>query len=267
MTRVLTASTLALLALGTHIWTHDRTWRAAAPEAPALLAVFPLVWLLGRPWTAAKGPPRASVCFHTTALAAALLTVGAVLSSTLALAAGWACLLRVSLAHARVSSGHPRPDALYVLAATGFPWLATDLGGVSWHLRTAAAAATAWVLGGLGVSATASGPLIELSGLTLHVDQACSGLGALQTLIVLAAVLQALPGSPRRAPAGLLAATVLLAFCANVLRLVVLAGLAHAAGVQAARGVVHSVAGLAVLLLPAAALTALAGPPPAGDSR
>jgi len=247
-----------MAALGAHIWMRDDAWRALAPGAPALLALFPVAFMLGRPWSRVDEPAPARP--GATVAGGALLVGGTLLGSTLALALGWAALLGLILERAGVRTSHPRPAALLALAALGFPWLATDLAGLAWPLRTSSASAAAAVLSALGSDVQAQGPLLRLRGVVVSVDASCSGLGALQACLVLAAIGYARPGPAARSPAALAGAACGLAWAANVMRLVGITAIASTLGVGVARGEAHAATGLAALLGPAALLALYARP-------
>lgn len=243
-------------ALAVYAWTRDDSWRNLAPQAPLVLLMWPLLFQLGRPWSgpspgAARTPPRSSVI-----AAAFVLGLGTLTQSVLLLALGWAALLRLGLDALGVSTAHPRRARLLALSAMGFPWLATDLAGLAWHLRAGAAHAVAALLRSAG--AVAEGAVIRLGGLTVLVDESCSGVGALQVFLLLAAVLMAAPSTVAR-PTVVWPAAFALALLANVLRVLGLVALALTCGVEATRGPLHAAVGAAALLGPAILLHALAG--------
>lgn len=246
-------------ALAVYVWTRDDSWRLLAPEAPLVMLVWPLLYLLGRPWsgperTRARSPERRHlVC------AVLLLSVGTLTQSVLALALGWTALLRLGLVALGVSPTHSRPSRLIALGAMGFPWLASDLGGLAWHLRTIAASAVAALLSAAGAPASASGPVLQLGTLTVLVDESCSGMGALQVFLLLAATLLAAPDATDRSPVMVWAAAGAMALLANVLRVLGLSMLAYGWGADAARGVLHPAVGAAALIVPALLLVRLAG--------
>lgn len=246
-------------ALAAYVWTRDDSWRQLAPEAPLVMLVWPLAYLLGRPWNGPSRPEARSPARRHIACAALLLSVGTLTQSVLALALGWAALLGLGLGVLGVSPTHPRPSRLIALAAMGFPWLASDLSGLAWHLRTLAASVVAALMATAGAHATASGPVIQVGTLTVLVDESCSGMGALQVFLLLAATLLAAPDAADRSPVMVWAAAGAMALLANVLRVLGLAMLAYGWGADATRGLLHPVVGAAALVLPALLLARLAG--------
>lgn len=246
---------MAVLAI--RIWCRDTAWTATAPDAPALLLVFPACFALGRPWHVAAGEAASPLRLLP---GGALLLAGTLIDSTLAFAVGWALAMRAGLEAAGVRAAHPRPGALCALAALGFPWVATDLSPLSGPLRASAASAAAAVLSSAGVHAAAEGSLIRLPHLTLFVDEGCSGVGALQVCLLVAALLQALPGSSPRPTALVVAGAAALAFATNVLRLIGVAALALGPGPAAASGPLHAVPGLAAVAGAAMVLCCALGP-------
>lgn len=246
-------------ALAAYVWTRDDSWRLLAPEAPLVMLIWPVLYRLGRPWSGPSHTAARSLRRRHVVGAALLLSVGTLTQSVLALALGWTALLWLGLVALGVSPTHPRPSRLIALGAMGFPWVASDLSGLAWHLRTTAASTVAALLSVTGAPATASGPVIQVGALTVLVDESCSGMGALQVFLLLAAALLAAPDAADRSPVMVWAAAGAMALLANVLRVLGLALLAYGWGADAARGLLHPVVGTAALVLPALLLARLAG--------
>lgn len=230
-----------------------RLWarHLAAPgsETLVLAAVLPLVVVLGRPWSRGPGVTRAPRGALALALAVGLAADVSVLT-----AVGGVGLLADALARAGLRSAHPRPAALAVLGVAGCPWIGGDLDAVADLFRWTEASAVAALARACGIAATAAGPRIDAPGLTVLVDASCAGMATLQACVLVAAVVQVLPGDRGRGLTARVAEVVAVAWGANVLRLAALVAIALALGPDAARGPAHEAVGLASMALPALAL-------------
>ena len=175
------------------------------------------------------------------------MVLGAALDHTLVLALGWTALW-----HGWVRS-ELQPGAAatkirpLVLLVCGFPWLGAEGQAIGWWFRYTGAWAAAGIFDGVGFAVTRDGTLLNVQGLPLAVDAACSGLHALQAMLVAGTVLALLVLPGWRFWWGM-ALLPLLAWAANVLRIVTLgvAGLSY--GPEAAMGWFHMWGGWGVLV-------------------
>ncbi len=232
-------------ALGYGIWTRVPLGESTSDLLPAL-AAFPLYYWFTRPWRwRAEGPKWAQGPFIAGVL---LLVLGVAVDSTLVLAVGWVSLWRgwmVSETEVDTPTTKWRPLMLLVL---GFPWLGIEGQAIGWWFRYSGA----WAAGGLfevaGLAVTRDGTFLNVQGLPLAVDAACSGLHALQAMLVAGTVLAlgVLPGWKFWLGMGLLP---LLAWVANLLRIVTLGVTGLTFGSDAAMGWFHSWGGWGVLMV------------------
>jgi exosortase len=120
--------------------------------------------------------------------------------------------------------------------------------GTSFHMKLAAASLATRALSLLGVPVAQAGSTLLLPGLSVIVDDTCSGLRTLISLVALAALWAALlpPGAPRWARALTVASSVPIALAANMARILVLIGVALLWGPAAARSFLHYGSGLIV---------------------
>ncbi len=129
---------------------------------------------------------------------------------------------------------------------------------MSFKLKLLAAWLATAALRGLGIAATQSGSLIHTPQVSVLVDDTCSGLSSLISLLALATLWASLfPPTVAKWRRGAVAlAAIPIALAANMVRLLILALLAIRFGPKVAAGFVHYGAGLVVF---AVALLALAG--------
>ncbi len=139
---------------------------------------------------------------------------------------------------------------------------------VSFKMKLAAAAAVTTLLHLVGVPAAQAGSMIRVPGLSIIVDDTCSGLRSLISLVALATLWAALmPACLPEAGAGrpasatwrqrltIVAASIPIALLANIVRILVLVLLGVFYGPQAAEGFIHYGSGVVVFGLALLALT------------
>ena len=130
---------------------------------------------------------------------------------------------------------------------------------VSFKMKLAAAAAVTQLLALLGIPASQAGSMIHVPGLSVIVDDTCSGLRSLISLLALATLWTALlpPAAPRWRKGIILAAAVPVALLANIVRILILVLVGVFAGPRAAEGFIHYGSGLVVFGIALAALMLL----------
>lgn len=130
---------------------------------------------------------------------------------------------------------------------------------VSFQMKMAAAAVATWLLSAAGLAATQAGSTIHVPGVSVIIDDSCSGLRSLISLAALATLWAALlPGTGHGSRRALLiAASVPIALVANVVRIIVLVVIAATAGAPAAAGFMHHGSGLVIFGVAFAALAGL----------
>lgn len=125
----------------------------------------------------------------------------------------------------------------------------------SFHMKLWAAAAATLVLNALGLAATQAGSMIHLPTVTVIVDDVCSGLRSLISLLALAVLWTAV--MPARRPwqrLTVVAAAIPIALVANIVRIVLLVLVAAIYGPQTAEGFIHYGSGFVVFLVALASL-------------
>lgn len=129
----------------------------------------------------------------------------------------------------------------------------------SFYLKLFAAHLATPVVNWLGVPAVQAGSTIHLAHTSVIIDDTCSGLRSLISLLALATLWTALlsSGAPRWKQLALVTASVPIAVLANMARIVLLVMIAAIYGPQAAQGFIHYGAGLVVFAVALLLLFAL----------
>ena len=144
-----------------------------------------------------------------------------------------------------------------VLVALRFPMLfllfMVPLPGVlliatSFHMKLAAAALATKALPLMGIAATQSGSTITIPGVSVVVDDTCSGLRSLISLIALATLWTSLlpPTARRWQKLAIVGSSIPIALGANMVRIIVLVLVAAIYGPKAAEGFIHYGSGFVV---------------------
>ncbi len=128
--------------------------------------------------------------------------------------------------------------------------------GISFHMKLLAATLATHIISWLGISAVQAGSSIHLPGVTIIVDDVCSGLRSVMSLAALSVLWASFlpPGAHWWKRAALVASALPIALTTNMVRILVLMLLAVIYGAPAAEGFVHFgsgivVFGLAIVLL------------------
>ncbi len=118
----------------------------------------------------------------------------------------------------------------------------------SFHLKLAAASLATHVLSLVGISAHQAGSMIQVPGVSVVIDDTCSGLRSLITLIALSTLWTALlpPSVKRWQRWTIIASSIPIALAANMVRILLLVLLAAIYGPQVAGGFIHFGSGVVV---------------------
>ena len=119
---------------------------------------------------------------------------------------------------------------------------------VSFHMKLLAASMATHLLTWMGMHAVQAGSMIEVPGVSVIVDDTCSGLRSLISLIALSTLWTSLmPSTAKRwQRLAVVAASVPIALTANMVRIIVLVLLAAVYGSAAAEGFLHFGSGIVV---------------------
>ena len=227
------------------LWVHrDRV--AQAPRRPANTGLILLgIGLLA--WFVAQGRGFNALAH----LAMMLVLVGMVVFS-----AGWMLLRTVAFPILYLGFVFPVPkrlDDVYI----GPP------------LQSIASRVSAWLIDGFGIPVVREGNVIEIPGVRLLVEEACSGIHSLYTLVALGTAWVFFGDRRGWERAVLIAATLPIAIAANVFRVTMTGLLAYHVDPALADGFFHEFGGMVVFgfglaaLLATGALLRLAFPVPA----
>ena len=238
-------SILALLA--GYVWFRDRTWWGAAEDVLPILTALPLFVWLGQPWRLLQDQPFRLATPYLV-IAAALLVLGAVFDLCLPAAAAW-CLALWAWASRRCEPVDlSRIRRLLPLALLAFPWVTLDLQPVGWWFRLSSAITVEKLFATLDFTVTRTGVELLVQGLPISVDAACSGLKALQSLLIAGAVLTFIMKGTSRSYWLNLLLLLPLAWVANTCRILAICVAAMTWGSNFAMGAFHAWGGLAVLV-------------------
>ena len=222
----LSGGALALAAVA--IWLRDWRWVETVSDTLPLALGLPLAYFLGRPWqrrevgTTERRP-------RLIALGVVGFACGWIIESLTLLAMSWSllALLWGQESFVRVA-GRERLACLLLLS---FPWLVIEWQTFGWALRLSSACVAEQIFALLQLPTQRDGTHLNLLQLTVLTGVAY---GAYEIR------------SSRRF-AMLLALLPVLAWLANLLRILILAGIALSFDAQVASGVLHGLTGLIIL--------------------
>jgi exosortase len=128
--------------------------------------------------------------------------------------------------------------------------------GISFHLKLAAASLATTLLQLAGIPAAQEGSIIRLPHLTMLVDETCSGLRSLLSLVALATLWTSMfpTGTVLWRKLAVVAASIPISLAANMVRILLLTVLALVWGRAAAEGFLHYGSGIVVFGVALAAL-------------
>ena len=237
-----------LFALSVYVWFRDRTWWGAAEDVLPILAALPLMVWLGHPWKfqlIGKSFPKIGLLM----LAAILLVLGAVLDLCLPAALAWIVVFGCWMGYRLEPAGRMRVCRLLPLALLAFPWVTLDFQLVGWWFRLSSAVTVENLFSWIGFSVTRTGVELLVQGLPISVDAACSGLKALQSLLIAGVALTyVIVGNSPHYWINL-PLLIPLAWLANTARILSICVAAMTWGSDFAMGVFHAWGGLAVLVV------------------
>jgi exosortase len=144
----------------------------------------------------------------------------------------------------------------FILVAVTWPYRIEK--GLTQNLMQVVANITVEILGILGVPAVQKGNLIEVATGVVGIDEACSGIRSFQSTFMAGLLMGELYRLRTKARLGLLAGGLLLAFCFNICRTLLLSWQANKEGMSALAKW-HAPAGLTITVACFFALWALAG--------
>ena len=237
---------VALVLGGLFIWLHDRAWLTAPDDALPLLAALPLLVWLAAPWTFSNQPFQ----FNRALLAAAGVTtvLGLVTGFNLLLSLAWTAALWSWLGRRLEAQSRARVLRLLPLAVLAFPWLSLDFPALGWWFRLSAAWSAEHLFALSGFAVHREGTQLLVAQMPFDVTPACSGLKALQAMLIAGTALCFVQTSTSRFYWLGLAGLPLVAWLANAARVVTIVVAALSAGPEFALGWFHGVGGWLVIV-------------------
>lgn len=236
---------LALAAIW--IWCRDLGWiHQASSTFPILFSLAWYAWLVS-PWQVVD--QTSSVSKPQLAVAAVLVFAGVGTNLTVLLAVAWSISFRAWIATRFDLATRYKANRLLLLIVMAFPWMTLDGEFVSTFFRLTAAQFSASFFTLVGFSVERAGTNLWIQGLPVSVNEACSGLGALQAVMIAGLVLlEALVPQNNRfwMQIPLLAVA---AWTANALRVIVISIAALTWGTDFAAGSFHTWGGMGILLI------------------
>lgn len=236
---------LVLLAL--FIWLRDTSWMGSSDDTLPILIGIPLFYWVGKPWNLSR--PATHLSTWPVCLVALLFLSGIVANSTLLLAIGWVTLLGHWLLLRTPLVDHSRIRKLLVLPLMSFPWITLDAQPLGWWFRLSGAKATGMFYSLLGFNVRIEGTNLLIDGLPISVEAACSGLSALQSMLIAGSLLAYLYLGNSNRYWWNLPLLIAMAWLANTVRVAVISGIALAAGPEFAMGAIHTWGGWLVLVV------------------
>ena len=237
----------ALTAFAALIWGRDRSWVGNASEVLPILGALPVFLWLGAPWRFAATP--FALRSPTLGLAVGLFTAGILFNLTLLLALSWTLAVWSWLQLRLEPADRQRVFRLLALLVMAFPWVTLDAGEVGWWFRLSAAWVTEQFYTLLGLVVTREGTFLKVQGLPVSVEAACSGLKALQAMLIAGTMLAYIQLGRNRLYWWSLPLLILLAWVANTARVLMLTAAALTFGTEFAEGWFHAWGGWFVLMV------------------
>ena len=230
---------LAVSAAG--IWLVEPRWMQSEPDVAVIAVLIPLALGMAKNRRSQGSKPATK---HGLWLTAMGLTAGVLTGSMTLMAFSWGYLA----ARFWAVPSDVRLGRLTVLFAGAFPWVLLDFFSVGWAFRLSAATVAAQVFEGLGFVAVSDGTFLTIDGVEISVENACSGLNLLQTLLSAGVALTATQFPTARAFWVLLVALPGLAWVANTTRVMAISWWGWRYGADAAAGAFHTWGALIVLV-------------------
>lgn len=226
------------------IWVRDLSWMNTAEDTLPVLVGLPLFVWLGT-WNFRPGcvsPPIKKVM-----IGIAMFFVGAAIDLIVLMAAGWTWMLYSWLAVNLSEEGVAKARRLMILPLMAFPWIAVDFQPVAWWFRLTGAHVTAFLFEVAGFDVVQDGVNVLIDGLPISVEAACSGMHALQSMLLAGSVVAFIVLEKSKSYFWNIPVLFALSWFANTLRIILITLGALIAGREFAMGQFHEMTGWIVL--------------------
>lgn len=236
-----------LVVLALFIWLRDTTWISSTDDTIPILVALPLFFWFGRPWKLTNNPPPVS--WVQVLLITLTFLVGIVSNLTIILATAWTLLLWTWLSPRLDTHYRDSVKKLLILPFLAFPWMTLDAVNLGWWFRLSGAWTTSQIYLMAGLDVTREGTQLLVNHLSLSIDSACAGLNTLQSMLIIgSSVAFLILGNSSRYWWNLPLLFVM-AWLANLLRILTLSTAALVISPDFAMGPFHTWGGWFVLII------------------
>lgn len=237
---------VVLVCTGAFIWMHDLAWLAEAGETLPLLAALPfLVWLVS-PWE--LNDSALAVNRRMFVFSGVLWLLGLALGLGVFLALGWATALWSWFSPRLAADTRDRMRRTLPLAILAFPWLTLDFPSLGWWFQLSTAWSAEHLFQVVGLKVLREGTQLSVGQMPFEVTPACSGIKALQAILIAGTALCFVQLKPARMFWTGVALLPLVAWLANTLRVLLIFVVALSFGPEFAMGWFHTFGGWLVLV-------------------
>jgi len=182
-------------------------------------------------------------------LAVAGFTLGILTGWTFPLALGWTALLWSWISVRIVPDERQRINKLLILPFMAFPWLVLDAQTIGWWFRLSGSWAAGKFFSLAGFNALQEGTRLLVQGLPVDVSASCSGLNALQSMLIAGSALAYILLGHNLVYWFNLPLLIVVSWIANTLRIIAIALAALAVSPKFAAGLFHEWGGWLVLIV------------------
>lgn len=249
------------------IWGRDTRWMTAPADTLPLALGLPLAYVLGRPWQLGTHPLSPSMRILA-AVGGIVFAGGWIIGNLTLLALSWTWLAIIWVKGTFTSQA--RRGRLAWVLLLSFPWLVLEWQGLGWAYRLSSATVAEQIFRLMQLPTQRAGTLIEVLGVPISIEASCAGWNLLQLTLLAGVALGTQEIRSTRRFALLLCLIPGIAWLANLLRILILSGIALSCDAEAASGAIHGLTGLVILgavLFMTKGLCFLLNPPPQTTSR
>jgi exosortase/archaeosortase family protein len=234
-----------LLSLGLYIWTRNLRWLNSIDDAMPVLFALPLFIHLGSPWTFRDH--RDEVPALSVVGIIFFGWVGLLMDSTLLLTFVWVIALWAWLSVRLTSGSRIHARRLMLLPILAFPWILLDASTLGWGFRYSGAYVAEGFYSLIGFHVVREGTLLNVQGLNLNVEAACSGLRMLQATLITGTAVAFVCLRDRKYYWWHLPVLLFFVWVANTTRIISIGAAALTFGVTFAEGAFHTWGGLLII--------------------
>lgn len=235
---------IALALAAVMVWVRDLQWMSAPADTLPLTLGLLVAYIIGQPWQAAT-PPLPAIHVPMVGGGGLVFACAWIFGSLTLLAMGWTLLAMVWVCWS--FEAQARRMRLAWLLLLSFPWLVIDWPVIGLAFRLSSAVVAEQVFGFLQMPIQRHGTLLEILGVPVKIEASCAGWNLLQLTLLVGVAIGTYEIRSSRRFVLLLGLLPAIAWCANLLRILLLTGVALSFDSQVASGSIHGFAGLVVL--------------------